>query len=95
MSGQAARARQLEPLLDCPELREEFTHEPRTTSELARVLARLDERRELTPPRRRNMLKTPDALPTSVAATEPNTAFWAAGIAIDTPAPATMSAGTS
>jgi hypothetical protein len=53
VSGQAAHARQLEPLLDCPELRGEFTHEPWTASDLARVLARLEERgqlRERLPP---------------------------------------------
>jgi hypothetical protein len=48
-----------------------------------------------TPPRSRNMLKMPDAWPISVAATAPKTAFWAAGIAIETPAPATISGRTS
>ena len=47
------------------------------------------------PPRKRNMLKMPDAWPISLAATELNTAFCAAGIAIETPAPATISGATS
>jgi hypothetical protein len=34
------------------------------------------------------MLKTPEALPISAAATELRIAFWAAGIAIETPTPA-------
>ena len=41
------------------------------------------------------MLKMPDAWPISLAATELKTAFWAAGIAIETPAPATISGATS
>ena len=47
------------------------------------------------PPRKRPILKTPEALPISVAATEPRMAFWAAGIAIDTPTPARTSGTTS
>src|SRR5258708_4825435 len=43
------------------------------------------------PPRKRPMLKTPDALPISVTATELNIAFGAAGIAIETPTPAKTS----
>ena len=38
------------------------------------------------------MLKTPVALPISAAATELRIAFWAAGIAIETPAPPTPGA---
>jgi hypothetical protein len=41
------------------------------------------------------MLKVPDALPISPPATELKTEFWAAGIAIDTPAPARISGATS
>ena len=41
------------------------------------------------------MLKVPEAWPTSFGATELNTAFCAAGIAIETPAPATISGATS
>ena len=41
------------------------------------------------------MLKVPDALPISVVATELRTAFWAAGIAIETPAPAMIIGATS
>jgi hypothetical protein len=48
-----------------------------------------------TPPKKRNMLKIPDALPISVGPTALRTAFWAAGIAIDTPAPATISGAMS
>src|SRR5262249_29980686 len=44
-----------------------------------------------TPPRKRDMLKVPEALPISLGATALSTAFWAAGIAIDTPAPARIS----
>jgi hypothetical protein len=40
------------------------------------------------------MLNTPDALPISGGVTELTTAFCAAGIAIDTPAPATINGGT-
>ena len=47
-----------------------------------------------TPPRRRSMLKVPDAFPISVCTTELNTAFWAAGIAMETPAPAMISGAT-
>src|SRR5262249_12714459 len=47
-----------------------------------------------TPPRKRNMLKMPDALPISVGATALRTAFWAPGTAIDTPAPARISGAT-
>src|SRR5262249_26265932 len=47
-----------------------------------------------TPPRKRSMLKVPDALPISVCATELKTALWAAGIAMETPAPATISGAT-
>ena len=36
------------------------------------------------------MLLVPAALPIASSATEPTTAFCAAGIAIDTPTPATM-----
>src|SRR5258706_13630982 len=43
------------------------------------------------PARKRPMLKTPDALPISVTATALNIAFWAAGIAIETPTPAKTS----
>ncbi len=46
------------------------------------------------PPRKRPMLKTPDALPISATATEPMIAFWVAGIAIDTPTPARTSGAT-
>ena len=41
------------------------------------------------------MLKMPDALPISVTATEPRIAFCAAGIAIDTPMPASTSGATN
>jgi hypothetical protein len=44
-----------------------------------------------TPPRKRDMLKVPEALPISLGATAPRTTFCAAGIAIDTPAPARTS----
>jgi hypothetical protein len=40
------------------------------------------------------MLKVPDALPISVCATELKTAFCAAGIATETPAPAMISGAT-
>ena len=40
------------------------------------------------------MLKTPDALPISVTATELRIAFCAAGIAIETPTPASTSGAT-
>src|ERR1700682_4417381 len=43
------------------------------------------------PPRNRPMWKTPDALPISATVTEPRIAFWAAGIAIETPTPARTS----
>src|SRR4051812_49820245 len=43
------------------------------------------------PPRNRNMLYVPDALPISVGPTELSTAFCAAGIARETPAPASTS----
>lgn len=41
------------------------------------------------------MLNTPDALPISLTATALSTAFCAAGIAIDTPTPASISGATS
>src|SRR6516225_1498818 len=47
-----------------------------------------------TPPRKRSMLNVPDALPMSVWETELKTAFWAAGIAMETPAPAMISGAT-
>src|SRR5262245_38927849 len=45
------------------------------------------------PPRKRAVLKMPDALPTSLGATAPNTALWAAGMATETPAPASTRGG--
>ena len=48
-----------------------------------------------TPPRKRNMLKMPEALPISVVATAPIAAFCAAGIAIETPEPAMINGRTS
>jgi hypothetical protein len=41
-----------------------------------------------TPPRKRSVVKVPEALPTSALATALTTAFWAAGSAVATPAPA-------
>src|SRR5260370_32912950 len=46
------------------------------------------------PPRKRTMLKTPDALPISVPATEITHAFCAAGIAIETTTTATTTTAT-
>src|SRR5579859_1613263 len=48
-----------------------------------------------TPPRNLPILKMPEALPISTTATELSTAFWTAGIAIDTPTPARMAGATS
>ena len=36
------------------------------------------------------MLLVPAALPSASVATDPTTEFWAAGMAIETPTPATM-----
>ena len=41
------------------------------------------------------MLYVPDALPIAPGSTAPMTTFCAAGIAIETPTPATISGGTS
>ena len=48
-----------------------------------------------TPPSWRSMLNVPDALPMLSGGTELTTAFWSAGIAIDTPQPAITSGATS
>ncbi len=46
------------------------------------------------PPKKRAMLKTPDAFPISAGATALSTAVCAAGIASETPAPAMTSGAT-
>src|SRR6266545_6990755 len=43
------------------------------------------------PPSWRSVLKAPDALPIAAGGTAPITEFWAAGMAIETPQPATIS----
>ena len=48
----------------------------------------------ITPPRKRSVLNAPEALPISLAVTAPSTALCAAGIAIETPQPATISGAT-
>src|SRR5439155_10167299 len=48
-----------------------------------------------TPPSSRIMLFVPAALPSASGATDPTTEFCAAGMASDTPVPATSSGGTS
>ena len=48
-----------------------------------------------TPPSWRIMLNVPEALPRLAGVTELTTAFWIAGIAIETPQPAIASGATS